>query len=304
MEAQYNLPLTETPFIDLAERLGRDYRDVRDKLRTYTEGGIIKRIGPQLNYKAFREIGFAALVGARIEDVERAVKIINSERGVKHNFLRDHPFYNIWFTIKAESLETLVSKIKSLMKGCGADNYLILPSKRVYKMDVKYDLYRGVSWSKMVEKEDNVTKIEDEKIKKMLIDMEKNLRVEERPFKRFEKYGYDEGELVDLISEMIKKRVVRDFYAVLNGQKSGFIENGLNLIRTDNPKRVAKRLLKEFPEITHLVERETEKGWEYPLYFMVHGVDRGKIREIADRAKEIKGIEEIKILFSLKSFKD
>ena len=69
MEAQYNLPLTETPFVDLAENLGRDYREVERELRSYIEKGIIKRVGPQLNYKAFREIGFAALVGAKIQNV-------------------------------------------------------------------------------------------------------------------------------------------------------------------------------------------------------------------------------------------
>jgi len=304
MEAQYNLPLTETPFIDLAENLGRDYREVERDLRSYIEGGVIKRVGPQLNYKAFREIGFAALVGAKIENIEKAVRIINAEKGVKHNFLRNHPVYNLWFTIKAESLEILTSKVKSLMRDCEADRYLILPSKRVYKMDVKYDLYRGVSWSEMFEKRDNITKIEDDEIKRMLMDMERNFAVEERPFRKFsERYGYKEGELVDLISEMIKERVVRDFYAVLNGQKSGFVENGMNLVRTDNPERVAKKLLK-FPEITHLVERSVKEDWNYPLYFMVHAVNRKIIKEIAERAMEIEGIEEIKILFSLKSFKD
>lgn len=304
MEAQYNLPLTETPFIDLAENLGRDYREVERELRSYIERGIIKRVGPQLNYKAFREIGFAALVGAKIENVEKAVKIINAEKGVKHNFLRDHPIYNLWFTIKAGNFDILTSKIRSLMRDCEADRYLILPSKRVYKMDVKYDLYRGVSWSEMVEKRDNVMRIEDEGIKRLLMDMERNFAVEERPFRRFSKrYGCKEGELVDLISEMINERVVRDFYAVLNGQKSGFSENGMNLVRTDNPERVAKKLLK-FPEITHLVERGVEREWNYPLYFMVHAVNREIIKEIAERAKKIRGIEEIKILFSLKSFKD
>ena len=200
-------------------------------------------------------------------------------------------------------MEILTSKIKALMRDCEADRYLILPSKRVYKMDVKYNLYRGVSWSEMIEKRDNVKKIDGD-IKRMLIDMERNFTVEERPFRKFsERYGYKEEELVDLISEMIKERVVRDFYAVLNGQKSGFSENGMNLVRTDNPERVARKLLK-FPEITHLVERSVEKEWNYPLYFMVHAVNREIIKEIAERALRIKGIEEIKILFSLKSFKD
>jgi len=305
MEAQYNLPLTETPFVDLAENLGRKPEDVIKALRYYVKIGVVKRVGPQLNYKAFREIGFAALVGAKIGDVEKAVGIINAEKGVKHNFLRDHPVYNLWFTIKAESLDALIEKTRSLMRDCGAERYLILPSKRVYKMDVKYDLNRGVSWSEIVEERDDVKRIDDEEIGKMLKDMERSFPIEERPFKKFsKKYGYKEEEIVDLISEMVEERVVRDFYAVLNGQKSGFVENGMNLVRTEDPEGVAKRLLRKFPEITHLVERGVERDWNYPLYFMVHAVKREIIREIAERAGKIRGIEEIKILFSLKSFKD
>ena len=306
MKSQYEMPVTETPFYDLAERLEKDEDYVINRLKEYIKSGIIKKIGPQLNYRAFRAISHAALVGAEVRDVERAVEIINAEKSVKHNFLREHEVYNIWFTLKASGKEKLFEKIHYLMKKCGIENYVILPSVRVYKMDVKYDLYNGVSLGVNREMVKDVPGVEELGIDgEMLRDMERNFGVEERPFKKFsEKYGYTEGELADLISELIEKRVVRDFYAVLNGHVAGFRENGMNLVKTEKPEMVARKLIKGIPEITHLVQREVPENWNYPLYFMVHAVSRNVIEKIAGRAKDLESIDELKILYSLKSFKD
>ncbi len=307
MKAQYEMPITETPFSDLAEKLDKDESYAIKKLNQYLKAGIIKKVGPQLNYKAFRGISHAALVGAEVrENLEKAVKIINQENAVKHNFLREHEIYNIWFTIKARTKDRIVERTKVLMEKSGIKNYVVLPSLRVYKMDVKYDLYRGVSFSKRIEDGKVVPKVDELGISgEMLRDMERNFSVEERPFKKFaKKYGFTEGELVDLIVELIDKRVVRDFYAVLNGQNAGFKENGMNLIKTEKPEKVARNLLSEVPEITHLVQREVPENWNYPLYFMVHAVSRNIIEKIAGRVRSFDGIDELKILYSLKSFKD
>ncbi len=307
MKAQYEMPVTESPFQDLAEILGKDESYVTGKLNEYLKAGVVKKVGPQLNYRAFRGISHAALVGAEVRgNLERAVEIINAERGVKHNFLRVHEVYNIWFTIKAPSREELFERTREIMERCGVENYVVLPSVRVYKMDVKYDLFRGVSFSTRAEEKVDVPKVEEIGIDgTMLRDMERNFGIEERPFRKFaEKYGYSEGELADLIAELIEKRVVRDFYAVLNGHKAGFKENGMNLIKTDEPEKVAERLLKKIPEITHLVQREVPENWNYPIYFMVHAVNREIIEKIAEKAREIQGVKELRILYSLKSFKD
>ncbi|MBE8539954.1 Lrp/AsnC family transcriptional regulator [Geoglobus acetivorans] len=306
MKAQYEMPVSETPFVDLADSLGKPADYVVEALKEYLKNGIVKKIGPQLNYKAFRGISHAALVGAEVRDVDRAVRIINAEKKVKHNFLREHGVYNIWFTIKAPTKEELFERTKELMERCGVENYVVLPSVRVYKMDVKYDLFRGVSFSTRVEERANVPRVEELGVDgKMLRDMERNFSVEERPFRKFaEKYGYSEAELADLVSELIEKRVVRDFYAVLNGHNAGFRENGMNLIKTDEPEKVAKKLLRDIPEITHLVQREVPENWNYPVYFMIHAVNREIIEQVADRARRAEGVEELEILYSLKSFKD
>ncbi len=302
MSAQYELPLTEDPFVDLAEKLGVSFEYVKEELSEYLASGLVIRVGPQLNYKAFKSESVAALVGAKVDEgrIFDVAKKINETKGVKHNFLREDERFNVWFTIKARNKEELVEKVRELMEECGVEDYVVLPSKRVYKMDVKYDLYKGISWSSRVEEDESVPFVDELGLDpEMLKDMEKNFEVVERPFKKFsEKYGYSESELVDLLKELIEKRVVRDFYAVLNGEKAGFRENGMNLIKTEEPEKVAEKLLKEFPQITHLVQRECPESWRYPLYFMVHAFERRSIDEIAEKVREFREIEEVRILYS------
>jgi len=294
MAIQYNFPISETPFIDIAHDLNLDPRKLISKLREFKERGIIKRIGANLNYKAIGFIKRACLVAfsCRMEDVPRIAKMINEsfpEINLKHNYLRDHERYRVWFTLKDASIERIFERVENVAEVCGVNDYLILPSKRVYKMSVKYDLYKGISWSYGFEREpsevdsdlvDTVVKLQD-------------IPIEEKPL---------DSDVVSLIREMLKKGVFRDFYGVLSERAIGFNENGMNIVRTENPERVARKLLK-FPQITHLVERECFGDWNYSIYFMVHADDRVKIenfrREVEDDLKI-----EVETLYSLVNLKD
>jgi DNA-binding Lrp family transcriptional regulator len=291
MAVQYNLPLTEQPFVDLAEYLGVKAEDLLKSLRRLKVEGYIKRIGANANYKAFGIIRKACLVAFACDDndVFRIADVINrsfNPLSLKHNFWREHDKYKVWFTVKGKSLDEIVKAVESVAKACGVDDYLILPSKRVYKMDVKYDLRKGISWSYGVEKE-NVPLVEDLGLDAKFLLKLQDLAIVERPFK-FD--GYKEGEVVDLIAELIKKGVFRDFSGVLIERKIGFKENGMNIVKTDKPSSIAKKLLK-YNQITHLVEREVPEHWEYPLYFMVHADEREKIEALRDRIADELGLE-------------
>ena len=300
MEIQYNLPLTEHPFIDLAENLGLKANELIEKLKEFKRRGIIKRIGTNLNYKAFKKIGKAVLVAFACDenDVLRIARMINEsidDVSLKHNFLRNHETYRIWFTFKGENKEELLRKVEELAKKCGVKDYLFLPSKRIYKMDVKYDLFKGISWSEKGLEKDDVPKVDELGVDaNMLFELERKLPISERPFKDFaSKYGYEESELVDLIAELIDKGVIRDFSGVLRESKIGFKENGMNMVKVDpdEAESLALKLVKDFPQITHLVEREVPKRWCYPIYFMVHADSRDKIENVRKEVEDRYGVE-------------
>jgi len=297
MEIQYNLPLTEQPFIDLAENLGLNSNQVIEKLKELKIKGVIKRVGANVNYKSIGTINKAALVAfaCKDEEIYRIARIIKrsfDSLSLKHNFWREHEKYKIWFTFKGKSKEEMFGKVKELAEKCNVEDFLFLPSKRVYKMDVKYDLFKGISWSeKSVEKE-NVPSVEEMDLSVEMVLKLERLKIVERPFKEIAiKYGYKEDELVDLVHELIKKGVIRDFCGVLKESKIGFVENGMNLVRVDNAGKLALKLARDYPQITHLVEREVPEKWNYTLYFMIHADSRDKIERIREEISQKYNVE-------------
>ena len=297
MEIQYNLPLTEQPFVDLAEKLGLNPNQVIEKLRDLKAKGLIKRIGANVNYKSIGIINKAALVAFACgdEEVYRIARIINNSLdrlSLKHNFWREHEKYKIWFTFKGKSKEEMYRKVEEIAEKSNVKDFLFLPSKRVYKMDVKYDLFKGISWSEKGVEKENVPLVEEMGLSvEMVLELEK-LKIVERPFKEIAiKYGYKEDELVDLVRELIKKGVIRDFCGVLKESKIGFIENGMNLVKVDDAEKLALKLVRNYPQITHLVEREVPENWSYTLYFMIHADSRDKIERVREEISQKYGVE-------------
>ena len=309
MGIQYNLPLTETPLIDLAENLGYDKEYVLKETLKLIKDGIIKRYGANLNYKAFKEVKKAALVGFNVEhdrvfEVAEKINRIDILR-LKHNFLREHERYNVWFTIKAESFEKINEIVDEIANQCGISDYVILPTKRVWKMDVKYDLIKGVSWSNKGIEPESIPTIDELGFDREIVRKFESLIVSERPFKEFESYGYKENEIVEIIKELLKKGVVRDFSGVLRESKIGFKENGMTLLKINSKtERVVVKLIENYPQITHLVERISHPNWGYSIYFMVHAVKKDPIENIRNEVMEFDGVVDAVTVYSKKNLRE
>ncbi|MEM0302611.1 MAG: Lrp/AsnC family transcriptional regulator [Archaeoglobaceae archaeon] len=295
MAIQYDLPLSTTPIVDLADKMGIKYEIVEKKLREYITSGIVKRYGANLNYRAFPNHRQSSLVGFKVNEAD-AKKINELGERVKHNYLRDAEF-NVWFTLKGRNVEEIEEIVLKLASELKVEDFVILPTKKVYKMDVKYDLYRGISWSYGFEPE-KVATIDElglgEEIKRL-----ESLPVVERPFREI---GMQEEEAVSLIEELKKKGVVRDFSGVLSESKIGFKFNGMNVISTEHPERLARRLL-NFYQITHLIERIPSRKWNYPIYFMVHAVERDKIEQFKREVAKLDEIMDIRVIYSKANLK-
>ncbi|MEM0214825.1 MAG: Lrp/AsnC family transcriptional regulator [Archaeoglobaceae archaeon] len=296
MAIQYDLPLSTTPIVDLADKMGIKYEIVEKKLREYITSGIVKRYGANLNYRAFPNHRQSSLVGFKVNEAD-AKKINELGERVKHNYLRDAEF-NVWFTLKGRNVEEIEEIVLKLASELKVEDFVILPTKKVYKMDVKYDLYRGISWSYGFEPE-KVATIDElglgEEIKRL-----ESLPVVERPFREI---GMQEEEAVSLIEELKKKGVVRDFSGVLSESKIGFKFNGMNVISTEHPERLARRLL-NFYQITHLIERIPSRKWNYPIYFMVHAVERDKIEQFKREVAKLDEIMDIRVIYSKANLKN
>jgi DNA-binding Lrp family transcriptional regulator len=146
MELQYEFPLTETPYCDVAERLGLSAGEVLERLRLLSESGVLKRVGYYFNHRSAGKT--AALVAYATGGDRRLVEALASHyRGdpdTTHVYLRDHPVYDVWVVVKRGSRRELEEHVSKLAESLGI-GYAILYSVRTYKLSVKYDLERGVS---------------------------------------------------------------------------------------------------------------------------------------------------------------
>lgn len=305
MELQYDFPLDPKPFNKVSDKLGMSVKETLDTVNKLVDAEVIKRVGMYVNFRAKGMEG--ALIAAEIppENLDRFRREALHIRELTHNFVRNHPKYNVWYVLKAETKEALERKVMSLMEEVGARDYVILYSKKNLKLSVKYDILRGVSWSKAEKSPEKIPTAEEMGLNlELLKALSYPLQIVERPFRSIgERFGYSEEELVELIGELRRKHVIKDYGATLNGEKVGIKENAMLLVNTDNIQDSCDKIAENLYEATHVVLRESNKPWDYLCYCMIHGKDKQVIREVSRDAVKITGARSYMLLFSLDNLK-
>ncbi|MEM0370457.1 MAG: Lrp/AsnC family transcriptional regulator [Pyrobaculum sp.] len=298
MEVQYRFPLAERPFQIIAERLGLTEEEVLKRLREAVMLGVLKRIGAILNYKSRGMV--AALVGVAAPEniIEEVAAEVNKDPLVSHNFQRDYRPYTLWYVTKANSREELESKVQRVAEKFGVD-YVILYSLRSYKVDVRFDLERGISWTVNYILPESPPSVSELGIPMEFFNKVKSLPLAPEPFKpAAEALGVSTHEAIEKIKELIKLGVLRDLHGTIDGEAAGFRENAMVVMKDIKCEEVARLNI-----TTHVVLRNTVPGkWEYPCYFMVHGVSRDIIERYVHESLAKIGVSQYRILYSVRDF--
>ncbi|QKR01012.1 Lrp/AsnC family transcriptional regulator [Metallosphaera tengchongensis] len=305
MELQYNFPLTTNPFQVIADKLKMSQDYVISQTTALIDAEVIKRVGMYVNFRSKGMEGALIAASIPLENLEKFRREALHIRELTHNFVRNHPRYNVWYVLKADSKESLERRVRDLMEDVRAEDYVILFSKKNLKLAVKYDIIRGISWSKSERTPDKIPTAEELGLNmEFLKALSLPLPITERPFKHLaEKFAYTEEELVDLLQELRKKHVIKDYGATLNGDKVGINENAMLLINTENIEDSCTRIADNLHEATHVVLRESNKRWDYLCYCMLHGRDKQVIREASLNAIRITGARSYMLLYSLENLK-
>ena len=288
MKLQYEFPLTPTPFLDVAEALDAKFDDVILTLRNLVKRGILKRIGFYYNYRSQGHV--AALVAFSCGDrYEGVANILSGDPLVTHNFLRDHPTYNVWAVIKRGSREELLEYIARVAREGGASSWIALFSRRTFKLSVKFDLFEGISrsgpYSKVVE---DPPRPEDIGINPLLPKLVRALNLVERPYSLIaSRLGLSEDEVISMVKEMLDKGILGDPGAAIEGRNVGFTENAMIVMEGDDEWSLCE-CAAEIPYSTHVVLREPYPpgSWTHNCYFMVHATSRDRIAKVLDVVKE------------------
>ena len=136
---QTNLPISSTPFLDIAKELGSTEEFILNRLQELKSEGFIRKIGAFFNSE---ELGYvSALVAVKLDSkyIKDIAKKINSYTGVTHNYQREGE-YEIWFTLSAlieKEQEDILSEIRAQK---GVEKVLKLPAIDKYKVNVQFEL--------------------------------------------------------------------------------------------------------------------------------------------------------------------
>ena len=134
---QHGLPLSTTPYADIAEQLGVDELTVLQNLRNLQDEGTISRVGP-----VFRpnRLGVSTLAAMAIpdEELESVATMVSSFAEVNHNYERSHGF-NLWFVVIAADSESLQTVLKEIERRSGY-SVMDLPMLKDYFIDLGFKL--------------------------------------------------------------------------------------------------------------------------------------------------------------------
>ena len=310
-EVQKQFPIDHRPFQILSEKLGISEQACLERITRLKANQVIRQISAIFDTRA---IGYqSTLVAMKKADparVDEAAEVINQHPGVSHNYKRNDPF-NIWFTVAVppgDSLEQVVRILHALAK---ADETIILPTLRLYKIGVKLDLTGQESALESPEE------IYDEKrrmtVKPPLSEqdirfiriLQEDLPLLEMPFVVWaEQAETAEEELFAWARKMEHLGYMRRFAAILHHRNAGFKANAMVVwqVPEDQVDTVGEQMAL-FREVSHCYRRPVYPSWPYPLFTMIHAETYSACMDVVKRIEDRVGQFPHKSLFSTKEYK-
>lgn len=134
---QHEIPLSPTPFADLAEELGVYETTIIENLQRLQTESVISRIGPVFRPNRVGASTLAAMAVSE-DELESVAAIISEFAEVNHNYERDHHL-NLWFVVVASDEDKLQATLQSIEKQTGYE-LLDLPMQQDYYIDLGFKL--------------------------------------------------------------------------------------------------------------------------------------------------------------------
>ncbi len=134
---QGDLPLSPTPYADLAEELGIEEGELLNKIKEFKEKGILRRVGTILRH---HRIGFTAngmcAWEVPLQKTEEIGKIMATFSQASHVYQRptypDWP-YSLFTMLHGRSKEECEEVAREISEKTGIKDYILLYSTREFK---------------------------------------------------------------------------------------------------------------------------------------------------------------------------
>jgi DNA-binding Lrp family transcriptional regulator len=301
---QKGFPVSQRPFAELAETLGSSEDEVLDLYRDLKDRKVIRQTSAIFDTKS---LGYkSSLVAFKTSDIEKAAEIINTHPGVSHNYERDNAF-NLWFTIAVapDSKLGLEKTVEHLARETGAEKYVILPTKKMFKISVQLDVKGDRAKKERVKRAKKEPMTMEPIHYELVKELQKDIEPIKEPFAPIvERLGIDYDTLATESERMIRAGLMRRFAAILYHRKAGFTANAMVVWKV--PEAHAEAIgetVASYSAVSHCYLRPVYPEWPYPLFSMVHGKSREEVEGIVEEMAEEIGVKEYDYLYSTREFK-
>ncbi|MCL4325680.1 MAG: AsnC family transcriptional regulator [Candidatus Thermoplasmatota archaeon] len=136
---QDDVPITEKPFSELSQKLNISESELIRRIKLLKEDNYIFRIAPKVNFSKFTRISALVAIEAKEDGIEKLTELINSISEISHAYIRDNK-YNLWITVSADNQDRFDHLIDELKKINGVTDIVIFPSKKIFKLNVKFEV--------------------------------------------------------------------------------------------------------------------------------------------------------------------
>jgi len=307
---QGSFPLAARPYQHVAARAGVEEAEVLARVQHLLEARIIRQITPIFDTRA---LGYSSMLVAAKVDPEyphRAAQVINEHPGVSHNYLRNHAF-NLWFTIATEpdSPLGLEGTLEILAREAHAESVRQLPTLKLFK--IRMDLEMEGDTDALASAAEAVEPIElerqpyDERDIAVIRALQGDMPVCGEPYApAAAELQLTQDRLLERLSQMQQRGLLRRVAAILYHRRAGFSANGMGVWRVPEAEipQVGKKMA-SVRGISHCYQRPTYEDWPYSVFTMAHGRSKEECDAILDAIAEQTGISERSTLYSSTEFK-
>jgi len=291
LRIQKNFPLIIKPFEEIAKELNTTEDNIISIIQEQKDEKIIRQTSAIFDTKS---LGYkSSLIAFEIDEdkIDDAVKIINAHPGVSHNYERNHKF-NIWFTcaVSPSSKLGLEKTIEILAKQTKANDFIMLPTLKLFKISVKLDTTGKENKKEKVIKKEKI-KIDMTPLHLNVVKLLQNdIEIKSEPFEDIiNELNISYTKFFEIVNELQQSGIMRRFASILNHRRAGFNANAMVVWDVDEKDgEQIGATAASFSAVSHCYLRPKYPNWKYNLFTMVHGKTKEETDSvIIDIASEI-----------------
>ncbi len=307
---QGRFPITPCPYEAVAKQAEITEAEVLQRVQHLLDERIIRQVTPIFDTRA---LGYGSMLVAAKVDPEHPwgpAKIINAHPGVSHNYLRNHEF-NMWFTLAVEpdSKLGLQGTLDVLQEQTGAESIRQLPTLKLFKIRMDLEMEGDTKDLSSAGVAEDPVELDmqpyDDFDRAVIRATQGDLPVVPEPYVAAAKeLGVTVDKLVDHLTGMQERGLLRRVAAILFHRRAGFSANGMGVwaVPDDQIMELGPKMA-SYRGISHCYQRPTYEDWKYSVFTMAHGRSKEECDAILDSIAEDTGITERATLYSSTEFK-